>query len=312
MVKIAALSALVDPYGRVIDSLRVLITSRCNYKCIYCHREGIFTSADEVFSSEDYGFVAKVARKLGVKYYKISGGEPLVREDVHHIVKYIKEHAEEVSLVTNGSLLAVKARELAEAGLDRVNVSLHSLKPEVYRYITGGSTLLKQVLDGIDRALDYGIRVKINYLVLKSNIEEFKDILKFAESKGVDINVIELIPLGVPREVYTEEHTPVSSIIKHLESVAIKKYYRELHNRPVYVLSSGIKVEVVIGYGNFLFCSKCSRLRLTPDGYLKPCLYVESPRVNIVRLVKERDEEGLVRAFKEITSLRKPYFTRQG
>jgi cyclic pyranopterin phosphate synthase len=312
MVKIAALSALIDPYGRVINSLRVLITSRCNYKCIYCHREGVFTSTDEVFSSEDYGFIAKVARKLGVKYYKISGGEPLVREDVHYVVKYIKEHAEEVSLVTNGSLLAAKAKELAEAGLDRVNVSLHSLRPEVYKYVTGGSMLLRQVLNGIDCALNYGIRVKINYLVLKSNIEEFKAILEFAELKGVDINVIELIPLGVPKEVYTKEHASISSIIKYLEGVAIRKYYRELHNRPVYVLGSGIKVEVVVGYGNSLFCSKCSRLRLTPDGYLKPCLYIESPRVSIVRPVKERDEESLVRAFKEITSLRKPYFTWQG
>jgi len=292
--------------------LRILVTSSCNYNCIFCHREGIFWNTRDVFSADDYGFIADVASKLGVKYYKLTGGEPLVRRDIHEIVASIKPYSSEVSLVTNGSLLSLKAGVLAEAGLDRVNVSLHSLNPEVYRYITGGSILLKRVLEGIDRALDYGIKVKLNYLVMKSNIGEFTKIISYAESRGLSINVIELIPLGVPPGVYEKEHVGVGEIIKYLEEKAVKKYFRELHNRPVYILDSGVKVEVVVGYGNYLFCSKCSRIRLTPDGYLKPCLYVEQPRISIVEQVKTRNREELIKAFREIVLLRKPFFKPPG
>jgi cyclic pyranopterin phosphate synthase len=265
-----------------------------------------------VFTPEDYGFISRVARGLGIKYYKLTGGEPLVRRDIGSIVHSIKKYAEEVSLVTNGSLLLYKARELADAGLDRVNVSLHSVNPEVYRYITGGAILLERVIEGIDKALEYGIRVKLNYLALRSNIDEFQKILEFAETRGLDLNVIELIPLGVPVEVYRREHVSIDQIINYLEKKAVGKYYRELQNRPVYILDSGIRVEVVVGYGNYFFCAKCTRIRLTPDGYLKPCLYVENPKVGIVDVVKSRNGGGLIKAFREVTMLRKPYFQPQG
>lgn len=303
---------LRDLYGRFIDNLRILVTLRCNYHCIFCHSEGVFGITGEKLSADDYGFIAEIARKLGIRSYKITGGEPLIREDLVDIVKYIKPHADEVSLVTNGSLLLEKVGKLAEAGLDRLNVSLHALNDNVYARITGGSRLLSKVIMAIDEALRYGIRVKLNFLAMRSNIDEFLKILEFAESRGLNVNVIELIPLGVPRDVYAIEHISVSPIVNYLEKKSTSKYYRELHNRPVYVLNSGIRVEVVIGYGNYLFCSKCSRLRLTPDGYLKPCLYIESPRISIVEAVKLRDETRLVSAFKEITILRKPFFVIDG
>jgi cyclic pyranopterin phosphate synthase len=305
-------SVLIDPYGRVIDSLRVLVTSKCNYKCIFCHSEGVFYTPVDVFDASDYEFIARIASKLGIKYYKLTGGEPLIREDISDIVKSIKPHAVEVSLVTNGSLLLEKAKSLAEAGLDRLNVSLHSLNEETYKYITGGSRLLSRVKLGIDEALKYGLKIKLNYLVMRSNLDEFKKIIEFAESKGLNVNVIELIPLGVPSSVYKDEHVQITPITKYLEERSTHKYYRELQHRPVYVLNSGIKIEVVMGYGNYLFCSKCSRIRLTPDGYLKPCLYVEEPRVSIIDAVKNRSEEKLIKAFREVTMLRKPYFTPKG
>lgn len=298
---------LVDPFNRVIDSLRILVTSRCNYNCIFCHREGVFKISHEVFTPSDYGFIARIASTLGISYYKLTGGEPLVRPDLADIIKEIRPHAREISIVTNGYLLAEKIKQLVEAGLDRMNVSLHSLTRENYKYITGGS-LLDNVLKGIEESLNHDIPVKINFLAMKSNIDEFPKILEFAEKKGINMNVIELIPLGVPRDIYLKEHVSLAPIIDYLEKRYVEKYYRDLHNRPVYVLNSGIKVEVVIGYENYLFCNKCSRLRLTPDGYLKPCLYVENPRVSIVESVKNRDTNTLVKAFKEITLLRQPYF----
>lgn len=302
-------TALVDQYGRVVDSLRVLVTSRCNYRCIFCHKEGVTGLPRETLNAEDYGFISRVSSKLGVVYHKITGGEPLLRDDIVEIVKNIKPSSREISLVTNGSLLLEKARDLANAGLDRVNVSLHALSREVYGYVTGGPTPVDRVIAGIDRALDYGIKVKINFLAMKSNVNEFFKVLGFAEKRGINVNLIELIPLGMSPSVYAREHVSLEPILKYLENNSVTKYYRELHNRPVYVLSNGVKVEVVVGYGNYFFCNKCSRLRLTPDGYLKPCLYVENLKVSIVEAVKARSEESLIRAFQEATMLRKPYFT---
>jgi len=301
---------LRDSYGRPVDRLRISVTNRCNYRCVFCHSEGIsrVDPVAEALNAEDYGFIAYVLRKYGVKYYKLTGGEPLVRDDICEIVLNMKKHAEEVSLVTNGSLLPEKAGPLAEAGLDRLNVSLHSLRSEVYEYITGGSKLLSRVLEGIDKALDYGIKVKVNFLLMKSNIDELPRILDYAESKGLDVNVIELVPLGVPAGVYSREHVPTPTVLNLIEGRSVKVEIREFQNRPVYVLRSGIRVEVVIGYGNKFLCAACTRMRLTPDGSFKTCLYLEKPTFNVVEAVKRRDEEALAELFKEAVLSRKPFF----
>ncbi|MEM4487542.1 MAG: GTP 3',8-cyclase MoaA [Desulfurococcaceae archaeon] len=302
--------ALRDPYGRVIDTLRVLVTLRCNYKCIFCHSEGVFHTSREELNPLDYGFIARTACKLGVRNYKLTGGEPLLREDIAEIVRSIRPFAKEISLVTNGSLLAQRIGDLARAGLDRINVSLHSLKAEKYSYITGGSKMLDAVTAGIDQAIKYGLKVKINFLAMRSNVDEFQEILAFAEHRGLNVNLIELIPLGVPEATYSAEHSGLGNIVDYLERASASKRYRELHNRPVYLLNSGIEVEVVVGYNNYFFCEKCSRLRLTPDACLKPCLYVEDPCVSILEPVKSRDEEKLIHAFRKVTALRRPYFAR--
>lgn len=302
------MDGLIDPYGRVIDNLRILVTLRCNYRCVFCHNEGVFEQLKEKLSPEDYGFLAEVASKMGIKFYKISGGEPLLRADIIDVIREIKQYAQEVSLVTNGSLLYGLAEKLARAGLDRANISLHALNEGLYRYITGVTTSISKIISGIDEVLQYGVKVKLNFLAMKSNLSEFFKLLEFAETRGLDINLIELIPLGVPAEIYEREHASLEPILNFLEENSVAKYYRELQHRPVYVLNSNIRVEVVMGYGNYLLCKKCSRLRLTPDGRLKPCLYVENLYVNIAEAVKARDEVGLLEAFHKVTALRRPYF----
>lgn len=306
------MNGLRDPYGRIIDNLRILVTLRCNYRCIFCHNEGVLGQPEEKFGPEDYGFLAEVASKIGIRSYKISGGEPLLRVDIIDVIREIKQYAQEVSLVTNGSLLYDFAEKLARAGLDRANVSLHALSEGLYRYITGATIPISKVISGIDEILQYGVKVKLNFLAMKSNLGEFFKLLEFAETRGLDINLIELIPLGVPAEIYEREHASLEPILNFLEENSVAKYYRELQYRPVYVLNSDIRVEVVAGYGNYLLCKKCSRLRLTPDGRLKPCLYVENLHVNIVEAVKMRDEAGLLEAFRRVTALRRPYFELGG
>lgn len=307
----ATRTTLKDQFGRPVDSLRISVTYKCNYKCIFCHSEGVLTPRmkADVFTADDYGFIAKVLSSYGVKYYKLTGGEPLLREDIHDIVAAIKPYAEEISLVTNGSLLLEKAKLLAEAGLDRINVSLHALKKDVYEYITGGAKLLEKVLAGIDEALKYGLKVKVNFLLLKSNLEDLPRVLDFAESKGINVNIIELVPLGVPRDVYEKEHVPLSEVVYLVEERSIRKQYREFQNRPVYVLRSGIRVEFVMGFMNRFLCAGCTRIRLTSDGCFKTCLYLEQPVVCIADVVKRRDGEGLAELFKNTVKLRKPFFT---
>jgi cyclic pyranopterin phosphate synthase len=300
---------LKDLFGRPVDRLRISVTDRCNYRCIFCHFEGTTRGSGEVFDAEDYGFIARVLSRYGVKYYKLTGGEPLLRDDIHEIVANIKRYAEEVSIVTNGSLLKEKVKLLAEAGLDRLNVSLHAFTDDVYRYVTGGSNLLYRVLEGIDEAINYGLKIKINFVLMKSNLEEFPKILEYAISRNLDLNVIELVPLGTPQDVYRKEFVSVTEVLKFIEEKSVSRYVREFQNRPVYILANGSRVEVVIGYGNRYLCSACTRMRLTSDGCFKTCLYVEKPVICIVEVVKNRDEETLAKLFKEAVYARKPFFT---
>jgi len=302
---------LKDSFGRIVDSFRVVVTSRCNYNCIFCHREGLTgLKRMEVLTPEDYGFLAYVSSKLGISYFKITGGEPLVRKDVPAIVKGIREYSKEVSLTTNGYLLKKLAGELANAGLDRVNVSLHSFDDETYQAITRAKVNVKPILEGIEKALENGIRVKINFLAMKINLGEFDKILEYASSKGVDVNVIELIPLGTPHNVYLEERTSLDPIVEKLSRISSNMVISSFQNRPVYTLPSGIKVTVIKGYGNPELCARCSRLRLTPEGWIKTCIFLEEPFVDISKELKNKDEYGVIEKIRKAVSIRKPYFTR--
>ncbi|MGB9827465.1 MAG: GTP 3',8-cyclase MoaA [Thermosphaera sp.] len=302
---------LKDLFGRTVDSFRVVVTSRCNYNCIFCHREGLTgLKRMEVLTPEDYRYLAYVSSKLGISYFKITGGEPLIREDISAIVKGIREYSKEVSLSTNGYFLKKLAGALADAGLDRVNVSVHSFNDEVYQAITRTKANVKLVLEGIEQAIEHGIRVKINFLAMKINIGEFEKILEYASSRGVDVNVIELIPLGTPYNVYLEQRTSLDPIVEKLTQNSSSMVISSFQNRPVYTLPSGIKATVIRGYGNPDLCARCSRLRLTPEGWIKTCIFMEDPFIDISKELKNRDEYGVVEKIKKAVSLRKPYFVR--
>lgn len=306
---LGSIPLLKDRYGRPVDRLRIIVTSRCNYRCVFCHFEGVTRTSEDVLTPEDYGFIAYVLKDYGIRYHKLTGGEPLLRDDIHTIIASIKHYSDEVSLVTNGSMLTEKAKLLAEAGLDRLNVSLHTLRDDVYDYVTGTSNLLGKVLRGVDKALEYGLKVKLNVVLMRSNIDDLPKVLEYAEQKKLDISLIELIPIGVPREVYSKEYVPISEALKIIEERSISKHVRDFQNRPIYVLRSGIRVEAVIGYGNRYLCNACTRMRLTPDGYLKTCLYAEEHPIRIVEAVKNRDRDRLIKLFREAVLMRKPLFT---
>lgn len=220
----------------------------------------------------------------------------------------MRPHVDSISITTNGSLLSKLALKLKEAGIDYINVSLHSLRPNTFKFITGGN--LSNVLNGIREAINVGLKVKVDFLVLKYNIMEFHDILNFASKYGLDLNVIELIPLGMALDNWRSMHVSLDGIVDYLEKVCSRKYESTFQLRPTYILPTGIKVTVIRGYCNPNLCLNCTRIRLTPDGKLKICLYRNDVLIDILEAVKTRNEALLSRLIVKANDLREPYFKR--
>lgn len=260
----------------------------------------------EELSPEDWDFFIKVAAQLGLKYYKMTGGEPLLYNGIVDVVRSVRRYGGIPSITTNGYLLKEFAEPLSKAGVDHVNVSLHSLKHDVYVTLMGHDAL-DRVLAGIREALNRGIKLKINYLVMKPNLSEGLDLINFASSSGIDVNVIELIPLGIGRELYEKLYADLEGIVRYLETASTRKDVEPFQNRVVYFLSTGIKIYVIRGYGNRYLCAGCSRIRIGPDGRIKPCLYVDV-YLDLKSLIKSRDENGLKKAITKAIEMREPYF----
>nr|WP_052833630.1 GTP 3',8-cyclase MoaA [Staphylothermus hellenicus] len=297
---------LIDRFGRPITHMRISVTLRCNHSCIFCHREGIFGLKSRELSPGDWGFVARMGVRNDIIYYKLTGGEPLIRDDIVDIVHEIRSVGGVVSITTNGSRLAEFAEKLAEEKVDHINVSLHSLKPDVFKTITGGD--LERVLAGIFKALEYGLKLKIDYVILSLNINEYKDLISFAQKHGLDMNIIELIPLGMSPETYGKLHAGLNNIINYLEKISVKKYKKEFQSRPTYVLPNNSKITIVKGWQNPELCMKCTRIRMTPDGRIKLCIFRNDLVLDARKAILDRDEEAFQKLLEKAALLREPYF----
>lgn len=297
--------SLVDPFGRKVTGLRIAITSRCNLSCLYCHHEGeeANPTGSREISKDEIVKVIRAGVDLGVKRVKFTGGEPLLRSDLESVLKKLPGGLD-LSLTTNGTLLAGRAKSLSEAGLGRVNVSLDSLRPEVYSRITGGTVEdHRKVLAGIDAAVEAGlVPVKVNVVVLKENEDEVWDMVEFVRGRGVILQLIELLDFsgrGLGGDF--------SRIEGELEGRADKIVTRDMHRRRKYFID-GAEVEVVRPIDNTEFCANCTRLRVTSDGRLKPCLLRND---NLVDLAGA-DLEETKRRIKRAVLLRSPYFCGEG
>ncbi|MCS7103116.1 MAG: GTP 3',8-cyclase MoaA [Candidatus Korarchaeum sp.] len=302
---------LIDKWGRPVSELRISVTKSCNYSCFFCHREGHYVGEDEM-EPKEFGKLLRVLSKHGVKKVKLTGGEPLMRKDLEDVIEEIRSsEVEEVSLVTNGFFLKERAKSLKEAGLDRVNVSLHSLRKDVYTKITGVDGL-ERAIEGINEALRRGISpVKVNFTVIRGlNEEELWDVVKFARNRGLRVQFIEILERNPSLEDY---HYSLEGFEKELESLAVRKEVKELHNRPIFYLEDGTIVEIVRGSGDPLFCMKCTRARVTHDGFFKPCIYREDNLVDFLSVMRRGggDEEILER-FKQFLRVREPYYKLLG
>jgi len=260
-------------------------------------------SAKEL-SAKDYEFLFKIASKLGIRKLKITGGEPLLRDDLEEIVGYGKKYFDEVSLTTNGTLLAGRAMALKKSGLDRVNISMDSLRRERYREITG-EDYLNSVIEGVKYSIKCGLSpVKINVVIFpKINDDEIVDFIEFSRNYGVIVQFIQ--PVGNEAPKYDFQ-----SLEKFLEANSYDIKFNELHRRKQYYLTGDFKggiVEVVRPMHNTEFCMNCTRLRITPDGKLKPCL-LRKDYVNARDSILKRDEKSLIDAFIKVNEMRRPFW----
>jgi len=256
--------------------------------------------------------VVKVAADHGIKSVKLTGGEPLLRWDIVEIVKRISEieGIEEVSMVSNGVLLAPVAKKLKEAGLQRINVSLHSDDPETYEKITGGKReMWKEVIRGIKRSKNAGISVKINIVVLKGiNDQKLFDLVRFAEKLGVNVQFIEYHTPYFIRPDFKKFFFSLENFEKELERIAFKTYEREMHRRKRFLLDSGIYVETVRPMFNSKFCANCRRIRVVCYNF-KPCLMRNDNLVSFKNaFLSKNPEKEIEKALFEAVRRREPYF----
>ena len=292
---------MVDSFGRKVTGLRIALTPRCNLNCIYCHHEGEAKPNGEI-SDEMVVSVARAASQLGVRSLKFTGGEPLLRHDLAGLISQMPQDLD-ISITSNGIFLAEQAGPLAKAGLDRVNVSLDSLRPQTYRAITGGREGdLEKVLAGIDAAREAGLApIKLNVVVLKENEAEISNLIEFCRQKGLIAQLIELLDLH-----HQGLSGDIDAIERRLAARAESVRTREMHRRKKYFLD-GVEVEVVRPMDNTEFCANCTRLRITSDGKIKPCLLRSDNLVDIGTCNCEKIKELL----QEANARREPYFRKK-
>ncbi|AEK73601.1 molybdenum cofactor biosynthesis protein A [Thermococcus sp. 4557] len=305
---------LYDRFGRPATNLRISLTQDCNFRCFFCHREGQHFNASLELTPSEIERLVRVASRLGIRKVKLTGGEPTVRKDILEIVRRIRPYVVDLSMTTNGSRLKELAKPLAEAGLNRVNVSLHSLKPDVYRRITGVD-MLDTVLEGIGEAVKYLSPVKLNMTVMRGlNDGEIWDMVEFAAKTGT---ILQLIELEAPREMtetrfFRKYFYPLRPVEERLEEMAVETLERRMHRRKKYFVPTdhGVaEVEVVRAMHNTVFCANCTRLRVTSDGKFKTCLLRKNDLIDFATALRNGASDGeLVEIFRQVVLMREPYW----
>jgi cyclic pyranopterin phosphate synthase len=271
---------MVDPFGRAVTYLRVSVTDRCDFRCTYCMAEHMtFLPKKDLLTLEELqrlcsAFIAKGVRKL-----RLTGGEPLVRKNIMFLIRELGKEIEagrldELTLTTNGSQLSKFAAELVDCGVRRINVSLDTLDPDKFRQITRWGELAR-VLEGIDAALAAGLKVKINAVALKDfNDAEIPELMRWAHGRGMDLTLIETMPMGEVDEDRTDHYLPLSEMRRRLEAdftLSDIPYRTGGPARYVEVAETGGRLGLITPLTHN-FCESCNRVRLTCTGTLYMCL----------------------------------------
>jgi GTP 3',8-cyclase len=306
-------ASLIDPFGRQIAYVRVSVTDRCDYRCVYCMSEDMnFLPKRDVLSLEELDRLCAAFVGLGARKLRVTGGEPLVRRNVMSLFNGLKRHLasgalDEVTLTTNGSQLARFAGELAECGVKRINVSLDTLDPSKFRAVTRWGDL-RVVMKGIDAAAEAGLKVKINTVALKGfNDSEALSLIDWSHGRGFDMTFIEVMPLGAMELDRSDQFLPLTELRRDLE--------RRLTLTPSGYATGGparyYDVKETGGRLGFItplthnFCESCNRVRVTCTGTLYMCLGQEDAADLREPLRSSESDEPLIAAIRAAIA-RKP------
>ena len=292
---------MLDHKGRTIDYLRVSLTDRCNLRCIYCMpEEGIVKKThNDIIRFENLEKVISAFTALGIKKVRFTGGEPLILKGIEKLIKYTSSlpSIEDVSLTTNGILLADMAEGLKKAGLNRVNISLDTLNKEKFKEITRGGDINK-VLSAIEKCISINLKpVKINTVLMKGiNDDEIEDFINLTKDMPLHVRFIELMPIGEGLKFFEKSSMKIDEIIdNHKELIHIKDKSN---------VASVYKIDRAKGTVGFIspisckFCSDCNKIRLTSTGTIKPCLHSEEeinlkPYVNDEQMLRSVIEDAI-------------------
>jgi len=301
---------IYDNCNRPVLNLRISVTQKCDKHCPYCHREGE-SNPSTLMTVDEIVRIVRIALSLGIARVKLTGGEPLLRKEIVEIVRDISglEGLTDLSMTTNGTHLKGLAKDLKKAGLDRVNVSLPTLDPTVYNDVMGGN--LQDAINGVRAAVDAGMQpVKLNMLVLKNvNDGEVENMIQFAAQTGTILQMIELEPINLNKEYYERHHVGLDEISQKLEKLASETRVRKfMQKRRVYVLPK-VNVELIRPIENTEFCANCTRIRVTSDGKVKPCLMRKDNLVDLLTPMRNgADDKKLTEIFVESVKKREPYY----
>lgn len=301
---------MLDRYGRVINYLRISVTDRCNLRCCYCMPEGVQdVGMKNILTFEEIWEIVRTGVSLGITHIRITGGEPLVRKDCVDLIRGIREISgvETITMTTNGVLLGNYGKQLKEAGVDGVNISLDTLNPEEFYKITGKREL-QEVLAGIRAAKTAGLPVKLNAV----NRKELDPIplVRYAQEENLPLRFIEMMPVGYGKKYVgrsnEELRETLEAVCGKAECMTNREELSRMGSGPaVYYQFSDLKVPVgFISAIHGKFCDTCNRVRLTAEGYLKLCLCYDEGE-DLRRVLREGEKENL-RTIMEQTIFRKP------
>lgn len=308
-----AAGPMIDPFGRAVTYLRVSVTDRCDFRCTYCMAENMtFLPKKDLLTLEELDRLCSAFIAKGVRKLRLTGGEPLVRKNIMHLVRALGRHIEaghldELTLTTNGSQLARHALELYDCGVRRINVSLDTLDADKFRTITRWGDL-GRVLDGIEAAQKAGLRIKLNAVALKDfNEHEIPSMLRWAHERGMDLTVIETMPMGEIEEDRTDRYLPLSKLRADLEQQFT------LNDIPFKTGGPARYVEVAETGGRlgFItpmthnFCESCNRVRLTCTGTLYMCLG-QNDAADLRTALRASEDDAYLSAAIDEAILRKP------
>lgn len=301
---------MLDRYGRVINYLRISVTDRCNLRCCYCMPEGVQdVGMKNILTFEEIWEIVRTGVSLGITHIRITGGEPLVRKGCVDLIRGIREipGVETITMTTNGVLLGNYGKQLKEAGVDGVNISLDTLDPEEFYKITGKREL-QEVLAGIRAAKTAGLPVKLNAV----NRKELDPIplVRYAQEENLPLRFIEMMPVGYGKKYVgrsnEELRETLEAVCGKAECMSNREELSRMGSGPaVYYQFSDLKVPVgFISAIHGKFCDTCNRVRLTAEGYLKLCLCYDEGE-DLRRVLREGEKENL-RTIMEQTIFRKP------